>query len=48
MNKEQVLQVIQLLREGHSLTDITDRVKINVMYISVIRKLLVMGMIQTD
>lgn len=48
MNKEQVFQVIELLRDGHSLTDITERVKVNVMYVSVIRKLVVMGMIKMD
>ena len=48
MNKEQVLYVIQLLREGHSLTDITKLEKINVMYVSVIRKLMVMDLLQLD
>jgi len=46
MNKEQVHQVIQLLRDGHSLTDITKIAKINVMYVSVIRKLMVMDLLQ--
>lgn len=46
MNKEQVHQVIQLLRDGYSLTDITKIAKINVMYVSVIRKLMVMDLLQ--
>ncbi len=48
MNKEQVLQVIQLLREGHSLINITKIAKVNVMYVSVIRKLVIMGLIRSD
>jgi len=48
MNKEQVLYVIQLLREGHSLTEITKLAKINVMYVSVIRKLMVMDLLQVE
>jgi len=48
MNKEQVLHVIRLLREGHSLIDITDIAKVNVMYVSVIRKLVIMGLISVD
>lgn len=48
MNKEQVQYVIQLLREGHSLTEITKLVEINVMYVSVIRKLMVMDLLRTD
>jgi len=48
MNKEQVLHVIQLLREGYTLSETTKLVKVNVMYVSVIRKLMVMGLLQTD
>lgn len=48
MNKEQVQYVIQLLREGHSLTEITKLAKINVMYVSVIRKLMVMDLLHTN
>ncbi|MFT5808757.1 MAG: hypothetical protein ACI9LG_003076 [Moritella dasanensis] len=48
MNKEQVHHVIQLLREGHSLTNITKIAKINVMYVSVIRKLMVMDLLQVE
>lgn len=45
MNKEQVLQAIELLKEGQSLTDVTKIANINVMYVSVIRKLMVMNLI---
>ncbi|WP_392339808.1 hypothetical protein [Moritella marina] len=45
MNKEQVLQTIELLKAGHSLTDVTKIANINVMYVSVIRKLMVMNLI---
>ena len=48
MNKEQVLQTIELLKEGHSLTDVTKIAKINVMYVSVIRKLMVMNLINIE
>lgn len=48
MNKEQVLQTIELLKEGHSLTDVTKIAKINVMYVSVIRKLMVMNLIDVQ
>ncbi|WP_017222251.1 hypothetical protein [Moritella dasanensis] len=48
MNKEQVLQTIELLKEGHSLTDVTKIAKINVMYVSVIRKLMVMNLIDVE
>ena len=48
MNKEQVLQTIGLLKEGHSLTDVTKIAKINVMYVSVIRKLMVMNLINIE
>jgi len=48
MNKEQVLQTIELLKEGRSLTDVTKIANINVMYVSVIRKLMVMNLINTE
>jgi len=48
MNKEQVLQTIELLKEGRSLTDVTKIAKINVMYVSVIRKLMVMNLINIE
>ena len=48
MNKEQVLHVIQLLRDGHSLINITEIAKVNVMYVSVIRKLVIMNLISVD
>lgn len=48
MNKEQVLQTIELLKEGYSLTDVTKIAKINVMYVSVIRKLMVMNLINIE
>jgi len=48
MDKKQVQYVIKLLREGHSLTKITELAKINVMYVSVIRKLMVMGLLRVD
>lgn len=48
MNKEQVLQTIELLKAGHSLTDVTKVAKINVMYVSVIRKLMVMNLINIE
>lgn len=48
MNKEQVLQTIELLKEGRSLTEVTKIANINVMYVSVIRKLMVMNLINVD
>ncbi|WP_019439532.1 hypothetical protein [Moritella marina] len=45
MDKKQVQYVIKLLREGHSLTKITKLANINVMYVSVIRKLMVMDLL---
>ena len=48
MNKEQVLQTIELFKEGYSLTDVTKIAKINVMYVSVIRKLMVMNLINIE
>lgn len=47
MKKEQVEHTIQLLGEGYSLTDIAKLAKINVMYVSVIRKLMVMGLLKS-
>jgi len=48
MKKEQVQHTIQLLREGHALTDIAKLAGINVMYVSVIRKLMVMEMLKVN
>ena len=48
MDKEQVQYIIKLLREGHSLTKITKLAKINIMYVSVIRKLMVMDLLQIE
>lgn len=48
MNKEQVLQTIELLKAGHSLTNVTKIANINVMYVSVIRKLMVMNLINIE
>jgi len=48
MNKEQAQHIIQLLREGNSLTDIAELTKVNVMYVSVIRKLMVMNLLHTE
>jgi hypothetical protein len=48
MDKKQVLYVVKLLREGHSLTKITQLAKINVMYVSVIRKLMVMELLNIE
>jgi len=48
VDKKQVEYVIKLLREGHSLTKITELAKINVMYVSVIRKLMVMGFLRDE
>ena len=48
MDKAQVQYIIKLLREGHSLTKITKLAKINIMYVSVIRKLMVMDLIQIE
>ncbi|QUM76774.1 hypothetical protein HWV00_11305 [Moritella sp. 24] len=48
MKKEQVEYTIQLLREGYSLTDIAKLADINVMYVSVIRKLMVMELLKVD
>jgi len=48
MDKEQAQYIIKLLREGHSLTKITELAKINIMYVSVIRKLMVMDLLQVE
>lgn len=48
MDREQVQYIIKLLREGHSLTKITKLAKINIMYVSVIRKLMVMDLLQIE
>jgi len=48
MNKEQVKHVVVLLQEGHTLTDISTLAKVNVMYVSVIRKLMVMGLLKLE
>jgi len=48
MDKEQVQYIIKLLREGHSLTKITQLANINIMYVSVIRKLMVMDLLQIE
>ena len=48
MDKEQVQYIIKLLREGHSLTKITKLAKINIMYVSVIRKLMVMDLLKIE
>ncbi|EDM68930.1 hypothetical protein PE36_20035 [Moritella sp. PE36] len=48
MDKEQVQYIIKLLREGHSLTKITKLAKINIMYVSVIRKLMVMDLLRVE
>ena len=48
MDREQVQYIIKLLREGHSLTKITKLAKINIMYVSVIRKLMVMDLLKIE
>ncbi len=48
MNKDQVNYVIQLLREGNSLIRVTELAKVNVMYVSVIRKLMVMNLLNIE
>jgi len=48
MNKDQVKYVIQLLREGNSLIRVTELAKVNVMYVSVIRKLMVMNLLNIE
>ena len=48
MDREQVQYIIKLLREGHSLTKITKLAKINIMYVRVIRKLMVMDLLQIE
>ncbi len=48
MRKEQVEHTVQLLREGHALTAVAKLAGINVMYVSVIRKLMVMELLKVD
>ena len=48
MRKEQVEHTVQLLREGHPLTTVSKLAGINVMYVSVIRKLMVMELLKVD
>ena len=48
MDRDQVQYIIKLFREGHSLTKITKLAKINIMYVSVIRKLMVMDLLKIE
>lgn len=48
MRKEQVEHTVELLREGHALTAVAKLAGINVMYVSVIRKLMVMELLKVD
>ncbi|MFT5807561.1 MAG: DNA-binding CsgD family transcriptional regulator [Moritella dasanensis] len=48
MKKEQVEYTVQLLREGYALTEVAKLAGINVMYVSIIRKLMVMELLNMD
>lgn len=45
MNKEDVIKIVYLLKKGESLTGIARSTNTNVMYVSVIRKLMVMDLL---
>ena len=48
MNRKDVLKVVSLLKKGETLADVARTVHINVMYVSVIRKLMVMDLLMVD